>query len=56
MRPGGRCTECDCCGDDYRAYDDNSVPVCVPNSENTHLIGGSLMAHPACQSACGLWE
>jgi hypothetical protein len=32
--PGGRCTECDCCGDYYCSYDDNNVPMCVPNPEN----------------------
>jgi hypothetical protein len=31
--PGGRCSECDCCGDYYCAYDDNNVPMCVPNPE-----------------------
>lgn len=31
--PGGRCTECDCCGNYYCAYDDNNVPMCVPNPE-----------------------
>ncbi len=31
--PGGRCTECDCCGDYYCSYDDNNVPTCVPNPE-----------------------
>jgi hypothetical protein len=31
--PGGWCTECDCCGDYYCAYDDNNVPSCQPNPE-----------------------
>ena len=31
--PGGRCTECDCCGDYYCSYDNNTVPSCVPNPE-----------------------
>jgi hypothetical protein len=32
--PGGRCTECDCCGDYYCEYDDNNNPTCQPNPEN----------------------
>ena len=31
--PGGSCTECDCCGDFYCAFDDNNEPHCVPNPE-----------------------
>ena len=31
--PGGSCTECDCCGNYYCAYDDNNVPTCQPNPE-----------------------
>lgn len=31
--PGGRCSECDCCGNYYCAYDDNNNPTCVPNPE-----------------------
>jgi hypothetical protein len=31
--PGGSCTECDCCGDYYCAFDDNNNPTCVPNPE-----------------------
>ncbi len=32
--PGGSCTECDCCGNNYCAYDNNNQPHCVPNPEN----------------------
>lgn len=32
--PGGRCTECDCCGDYYCEFDDNNNPTCQPNPEN----------------------
>ena len=32
--PGGRCTECDCCGDYYCEFDDNNNPTCQPNREN----------------------
>jgi hypothetical protein len=32
--PGGRCSECDCCGDYYCEYDDNNTPTCQPNPEN----------------------
>ncbi len=31
--PGGSCTECDCCGDYYCAFDDNNNPTCQPNPE-----------------------
>jgi hypothetical protein len=31
--PGGSCTECDCCGDNYCEFDDNNQPHCVPNPE-----------------------
>ena len=31
--PGGRCSECDCCGNYYCAYDDDNNPTCVPNPE-----------------------
>ena len=31
--PGGSCTECDCCGDYYCAFDDNNNTTCVPNPE-----------------------
>jgi hypothetical protein len=31
--PGGSCTECDCCGNYYCAYDDNNVASCQPNPE-----------------------
>jgi hypothetical protein len=31
--PGGSCTECDCCGDNYCEFDDNNRPRCVPNPE-----------------------
>jgi hypothetical protein len=31
--PGGSCSECDCCGDYYCAFDDNNQPHCVPNPE-----------------------
>ncbi len=31
--PGGSCTECDCCGNNYCEYDDNNEPHCVPNPE-----------------------
>ena len=31
--PGGSCTECDCCGNYYCAYDDNNIPTCQPNPE-----------------------
>ena len=32
--PGGECSECDCCGNNYCSYDDNNVGHCVPNPEN----------------------
>ena len=31
--PGGACTECDCCGNFYCAYDDDNNPTCQPNPE-----------------------
>lgn len=31
--PGGACTECDCCGDYYCAYDGDNIPACQPNPE-----------------------
>jgi hypothetical protein len=31
--PGGSCTECDCCGDNYCEFDNNNQPHCVPNPE-----------------------
>jgi hypothetical protein len=31
--PGGNCTECDCCGNYYCAFDDNNVATCQPNPE-----------------------
>ncbi len=31
--PGGACTECDCCGNYYCAYDDDNNPTCQPNPE-----------------------
>jgi hypothetical protein len=31
--PGGSCTECDCCGDNYCEFDNNNKPHCVPNPE-----------------------
>jgi hypothetical protein len=31
--PGGTCTECDCCGDYYCAFDDDNNPTCQPNPE-----------------------
>lgn len=32
--PGGKCTECDCCGNFYCKFDDNNNPTCQPNPEN----------------------
>ena len=31
--PSGGCTECDCCGNYYCAFDDNNVASCQPNPE-----------------------
>ena len=31
--PGGRCTECDCCGNFYCGSNDQNSSICVPNPE-----------------------
>lgn len=31
--PGGRCTECDCCGNFYCGTNDQNIPICKPNPE-----------------------